>query len=479
MKLDTILCEEILYNKFAPKSLSLIAFIAVSFNGMAQSQSTYNFSNNSKSSSKSGNFSGSLSMQANQLIDDVGLTAGNQYYGDVELNYESVDSDMEKVLKTSARSNSRGQLMYSLSEGYIHYKFENSDLKLGRAVLPWSEADKNWGLGKLNNRINFDYYEPGEEGLAGVSYLHRFNNGISVNAFLSPIYVPEMNPGQTIDKKNGKILCENPWCRKISDSAPISDTKNTPIFYTVDYPEISDVIFRYTTGVNVAFENKSKSFEVSAYVVRKPENQISVSAEISYDVDQDIIFADVTPQFYYHEVFGGDIKLKPGYIFSDEGSALEGLTLYGTALSVRPEHYPDGKQQYIEYTGIKPEKKKEDYLGAGAIYEFGKHALKIGYIARTSSFDIENEILAEAPRWNQAFNIGFLTELSQKIGLNFDYKTDMLTEDRIVMFKASYKLSPSLIGAVGINTIGVKDPKSFWADFENNDQAYASLKYVF
>lgn len=430
---------------------------------------------------KDSEYFGSVAFQSNQLMDDVGEVVGNQYFGEIDFNYESLDYDLDKKFNAALRVNDEGQLMYSLPEAYLKYKFTTTEVTLGRVILPWNKIDQIWGFGKLNNRRNFDFYEPGQEGLVGFLLEKKWNNGVKVALFASALYVPELNPGQTIDKENGKISCENPWCTPISDTAPVND-RDVPIFYNVNYPEIpGDVIFRYTTGYRIGWEDKSKAWDISHFAIRKPENQMSISAEISYEVSDDLIYADVTPQFYYHDVFGAEVRFKPYNLSSKHEGVnwMKGLTVYGSAMSIRPEKYPDGDQPYIEYTGIKPEKRKEDYVGAGVLYEYGRMAMSLNYVARISEFDIKNEILAEAPRWNQALNFSFIAHITRKLSAGFDVKTDMLTEDRVTMFRANYELSPEVITSVGVNMIGASDANSFWADFENNDQVYASLRYVF
>ena len=154
--------------------------------------------------------------------------------------------------------------------------------------------------------------------------------------------------------------------------------------------------------------------------------------------------------------------------------------LYASAISIVPEKIPDSDIPYIEYTSIKPRKLQEDYLSGGAIYDNGSFKTHLGYIARVSEYDRENDVLAGYPRWNQAGHIALDFSLTRKIGVMLDYKYDILTEDRLTMFKTSYRFGPNVVAAMGVNIIGTNpDEESFWSQYENNDSVYSSFKYTF
>jgi hypothetical protein len=56
----------------------------------------------------------------------------------------------------------------------------------------------------------------------------------------------------------------------------------------------------------------------------------------------------------------------------------------------------------------------------------------------------------------------------------------MLTTDRLLMLRGSYKVSKELILSAGVNMIGTPvDGKSFWSTYTNNDAIYGGLRYVF
>jgi hypothetical protein len=372
-----------------------------------------------------------------------------------------------KGFEIKTRINNEEILQYSLKEAVIDFRYSNSRLALGRTSLDWSYADKIWSLGKINNRINFDYFEPEEEGLIGIFYDKQYKSGIDVSLFTSFVYVPETSQGLVIDKDNRAVTCKTAWC-----DAPVSSTdldgKDVPIYYDVNYPDISDAIFRYSAGLK--FGAQMGQFYASAYYIRKPENEVSVAAEISAPPNVSEINVEVTPQFYYHDVKGANLEFRIN----------EEAKLYASSISIVPEKYPDGDEPYIQYTGIKIKKKKEDYISTGLIYDNGDLKSHLGYIARVSDFDTENDVLVNYPRWNQAIHVSGSKKLTRKVFVHLDCKYDMITEDRLAMFKTSYSFGPSVVASLGVNIIGTNQSKeSYWTKFENNDSVYSSLIYSF
>lgn len=463
-------------------SLSLTGLVVLSSSAFAQQtspslvgessnnviQTTVSSENNTNSSSS---LTGEFSFTANQMLEDVGEVVGNKAFGDFNLDYNSrVEGSLYKNFSFRSRVNDQEQLMFSIPEASIEYVFGNSSLVAGRSILDWGTLDANWGLGKINNRVNFDGFDPQQEGLTGLSFNH-FNkkSGLKFSMFGSVVYVPETNPGLKIDKENGTITAQNPWSKAPSPTADSDELAQPyPIFYNVNYPEISDVIFRYSVGARLGIDKGS--YAIEGYKIRKPENQISTTAEIFLDAEQNMIFADITPQFYYHDVTGADIKLRP----------MKNLTVYGSAYRIEPNKYPDGNEPYIQYTGLKPNKKLEEYAGGGVVFNDGEIKASANYIARISEFNIENDPLVEYPRWNQAYHLNFSAHVTRKLSVGLDYKYDMLTEDRLTMYRANYELKPSMLVSVGANIIGSNpDTRSYWSDYVNNDSIFSSFKYVF
>lgn len=418
---------------------------------------------------KSSDFKTEFGFRYNEIVQDVGDVVGNQYFGRLNLDYHSESSEgTAKSFEFKSRINNEEVLEYSVKEAYIEFNSGQAlSLGLGRTALTWSSLDTNWSLGKVNNRINFDYFEPEEEGLIGLFFKKRFDNGFRIDGLGSILYVPEMSQGMVINKDQGTITCKTAWCEAPESSANI-EGNDVPIYYNVNYPDVSDVIYKATLGVSLGYEQGM--FSGKFFHLYKPENTMTVSAQISAPADLSQINVDVTPEFYYHNVTGSEINLQLNETWS----------LNGAALSILPSKFPVGDQQYIEYTGIKPKKKLEQYVGAGAEFKGETLNFKLNYIGRVSDFDTESDVLVDYPRWNNAVNIYLNYMWTRNFHSMLDIKYDTLTEDRLTILKLNYLVSQGLTATLGVNMIGTdRDSESYWSKYDNNDAVYSSLKYRF
>ncbi|MCT4643130.1 MAG: hypothetical protein N4A33_12640 [Bacteriovoracaceae bacterium] len=414
-------------------------------------------------------FSGNIELSSNQLVEDVGEVEGNQFRADLNLKYEKSESAsvIGKKFELKTRYNNKENFMFSIPEAYIstHLSKYNIESSFGRFVLPWSHADKNWSFGKLNNRVNFDGFDPGQEGLTGLRAFKQFSNGIKIDMFASFIYVPEMNPNTVIDEDKGTITCKNAWCDAPPAQANVSGTY-LPVFYNVEMPNISTIVFNPSYGTRLGFSHEEIS--IDAFYMKKPENTVSTPLEVG--LNGSIVEVDVTPEVYYHEVYGGDIK----YDFT------KNFALNLTSLFVRPSKTPEVASEVKTWLEMNPKKIQEDYVGGGFEYKDNNMTGAINYIARISEFDKESDPLLQYPRWNQAIHFNIGSHITRKVSVGLDYKFDMLTEDRLTMIRANYQVSPSLMTSLGVNMIGTNEKEeSYWDKFVNNDAFYGSLKYLF
>lgn len=414
---------------------------------------------------------GHLGALSNQASQHVGNVPGNRYNADFEFDYHrnlntTYSRELERRFHVAALVNDQNLTMYSLQEAYVGGKLTSKDhIRFGRQILPWSQVDETWGFGKLNNRRNFDYFTPGQEGLMGLLYERKSSNGMRYRAFVSGLYVPEMNPSLDIDKKNQSITSRHPWADTPATSANV-DGVMMDIKYDVNYPELTDVIYRYSVGANIGWESKHWVFD--NFIIRKPENGTTPNVEINVDFVQNVVNANIDPRFYYHDVYGSTLKYRN----------LD-LQMYVSGIAIRPNEFPDVDDR-VRYTEIKNKKRREDYVGGGIAKSNDLYTLAFNYVARLSPFDRNRDELAQDPRWNQAVNFLALRNIGRRYTISADVKFDMLTTDRLVMLRGTYNVSNDLVMNVGVNMIGTpEDGKSYWSPYTNNDAIYGGLRYVF
>ena len=412
---------------------------------------------------------GHIGALSNQSSGQVGNVPGNRYNADFEFDYHrkaDYGTTVERRFTVAAMVNDQNLTMYSLKEAYLGGNLTSKDhVRFGRQVLNWSQVDHTWGFGKLNNRRNFDYFTPGEEGLVGALYERKSSNGMRYRFFASGLYVPEMNPSLDINKKDQTITSRHAWGDAPATRADV-DGVSMDIKYDVDYPEISEVIYRYSVGANIGFE--SKHWVVDNFIMRKPENGMTADVNIDVNFLTKSVNASIKPEFYYHDVYGSSLKYRN----------LD-IEVYVSGIAIRPNEIPTVDDR-VRYTQIKNKKRREDYVGGGISKSNDLYTIAFNYVARLSPFDRENDDLAPDPRWNQAVNVFASRNFGKKFSLSGDVKFDMLTTDRLVMVRGNYNVSKMLQMNVGVNMIGTPtDGKSFWSPYTNNDAIYGGLRYVF
>lgn len=411
---------------------------------------------------------GAVSNQANQ---NVGNVPGNRYNADFVFDYHrnvntTYTRELERRFTVAAMVNDQSLTMYSLQEAYVGGNLTSKDsLKFGRQILPWSPVDSTWGFGKLNNRRNFDYFTPGQEGLIGLAYERKSSNGMRYRSFVSGLYVPESNPSLDINKKDRTITSRHPWSDPPATRADV-DGVGMDVKYDVNYPQINDVIYRYTVGANIGWENKH--WALDNFIMRKPENGTTPDVEVNVDFVTRTVNAEIDPRFYYHDLYGSSLKWRN----------LD-TEVYVSAMAIRPNEFPDVDEK-VRYTEIKNKKRREDYAGFGISKSNDLYTMAFNYVARLSPFDRNKEELSQDPRWNQALNVYLARNLNRSFSVSGDVKFDMLTTDRLVMVRGNYKVSKELAMNFGVNMIGTPtDGKSYWSPYTNNDAIYGGLRYVF
>lgn len=421
--------------------------------------------------SRSGLIQGHVGGLSNQVSEQVGNVPGNRYNTDIAFDFNRpINTNYTRGIETrftfAALVNDQNLTMYSLKEAYVGTNLTSKDhLRFGRQILPWSKVDELWGFGKLNNRRNFDFFIPEQEGLLGLFFERKSSNGMRYKIFGSGLYVPEMNPSLDINKKNQTITSRHPWSDAPAQTAEVEGVLMN-VNYDVDYPEISDVIFRYSAGGNLGWE--SKHFVFDNFFMRKPENTTTPDVEVNVDFVQSAVNANIDPRFYYHDIFGSSLKYRN-----------KDIEMYISGIGIRPNEYPDVDEK-VRYTEIKNKKRREDYLGGGISKSNDLYTLSFNYVARLSPFDRNKDELTPDPRWNQALNFSGSRNFGKYFSLSGDLKYDMLTTDRLLMFRGSFKVSKELLLNAGVNMIGTPvDGKSFWSTYTNNDAIYGGLRYVF
>lgn len=395
---------------------------------------------------------------------------GNLYWIEAGIQYNKITKAKEINLDAKLQYTDIGFVQYSVKEASILHKFENVDLSYGRVYVNWSDLDRSWELGHVNGRVNFDYFDSEQEGLVGFLLSSKKKTGFTWEIFGSGLYVPELNPGQEIDDENGTIRPKSAWANQIANEVSL-DSGSLQIVYDVDTPEIADIVLQYSLGARIGY--KGDKFSMNGFFMRKPENTLTLGAGVNLDTSAgNALIASIEPRVFYHNVFGGDLNYKLG----------NGLLLRASTLFSLPEQEPEDAftREFSETTNIKTGKRRENYWGASIIKQGRNYRMALRYIARVSEFDRTDDVLAQNPRWGQAFNFFAQLRFAKKFRATLDAKYDTLSFDQVMSFDVAYQATRNLQLSAGVRLIGIdEDEISFWTPYVNNDSVYTAVRFVF
>jgi len=417
--------------------------------------------------------SGDLSFRYQDFVNNVGGVEGNKWWGELNFIYDDKEPfvDHEAKFDFTARYNDAGGFEWALREGQITYLREYSEFSMGLIVFKWSEIDRIWGLGKINNRVNIDYFNPGQSGLPGFRFNQRLAKSLEIETYASFLYIPELNPSYKINKEEGTVVSKNPWAPPPEQETTItSGGEPKKIFYHVFVPDFADIILKLSAGFNIRY-SFFENLHLSGFYLQKPENNLSNTAklEINSNTLQPNIY--VTPRLYYHEIWGGQITYE---------TKTKQIQLYTSYLSSKPDSKPENKD-VVEAGGFpfQLEKQQEEYWGTGLIYLFLGGSIHIGQLSRVSTFN-DNSVLSKKPRWGEAANLSLVYNFYPNLSFFTEIFYDYSNHDRLFSVDLTYVLNQSLALSLGANVLtSPQNGVGFWNPFKANDSIYAKLGLVF
>lgn len=408
-------------------------------------------------------FNGKISHQNNQLGGSIGNKKGNHHFTQFEFSYlkNRPEGTSHKAV-TTGRYTDANEFMFSVPEANLTKTFKKTKVEAGRFIIPWSPMDKTWGLGYLNNRRNFTFYDPGQEGLTGVGATYKSDFGFYASTFGSAIYIPELNPSSTV--KDGKVTSKNIWATIPPTSASINGV-NTPISYYLEKPDLSKILFRGSYGQQIGYQGDL--FDWNAFYMVKPENSVRAAGDARLTPNGQII-ANIKAKLYYHELYGTTLTAK-----RDDYKA------YISFFRIDPRNSPVNDPLLVEYVKIETELERRDYAGFGVSNESERFKTGVNWIALLSSPKASQDLLGNKSRFREALNFYLTFNITEKLKNTLDMKLDFIKGDKIFMEDLSYDFGKGFLGSLGFNIIDAPADNSFWAGFRSNDAVYGNATYSF
>ncbi len=367
---------------------------------------------------------------------------------------------------------------YSLAEAWMIKKYENAKLTFGRQKLDWHANEEFWQLGNLNGVQGFGLLDTKQEGLLGVQLETKLTKNWNVNLFISYLYVPSLNP--VLDVEDGKIISTSEWVRLPPTETRISG-RTVPIHYELNFPKISDVVFKKSLGIQSGYNWGSGS--ISGFAIYKPENKLRINAEASYVPAIDKVSVVADPVVNHHLMLGtqieqniSDIKFIVGMDVTDPNAKL------GKDFDIlEPIKLEENNRTFSsEYFSVQPNYDRESYFHSSANWTGEAIGLSLNYIKLLSSnVRGSDDFFSDTVKWKSAVGLGYSYIINDFFNISGVFRYDLRRKDNILKNEVAVNLDSSIHVIVGLEFLKAPQMESYWSAYRANDTVYSSLNYTF
>lgn len=195
-----------------------------------------------------------------------------------------------------------GSPVYAVQEIYTSKNWGTSSITVGRRILNWSEADKNWDLGLWQPLYKLDSLRPSRQGLTGLFYDFK-KSDIQFRAFLTPIFIPTMQP--EIKEKEGALVSNNRWFQSPSKNSYVIG-KETDVVYSLEQPDVESLVKKPAVGLRFQWGEEEKGPWASVQISKKPINSLLIKYSAKLLAANSTGQATVGPAVGYHTIAGFD-----------------------------------------------------------------------------------------------------------------------------------------------------------------------------
>jgi hypothetical protein len=355
--------------------------------------------------------------------------------------------------------------LYSVPEAYLSRTNGRTSYVLGRKILDWNAREAFWATGELNSMRGFNGLESNQEGIVG-AHFKRGGERFAFHFYASPVSIPQINPSYT-QQKDGKISGTNEWANLPPERVRFRG-QEIPVRYDIEYPEVSEIIFHPSAGINLDW--KLSSWNFNAYGAYKPENQIRINATGDYVQDAEGERAEVRarPFIAYHRLYGAGVSKELGRGWS----AGTGLMI------VDPVARRDDKFVF-EALRVEPVYTEEHYATAAFTWQGRDLTFSLEALELTKGRVVNTNAFAKKPKWTRAVGTNVRWSPRDRFALSGQWRRDLLSDDVTWRTEAEWQLSRHLTMGLGFELIDAPNDASFWSAYRANDGLFGSLGYLF
>ncbi len=385
----------------------------------------------------------------------------------------NVDLKAYAFLQSSASITAEAKNLYVATSRSL---VPGNQLTIGRRVYDWSTADEVWNMGLWQPRFNWDPLRPIQVGLTGAFYTYETSE-FRFLAFASPMAIPER--GSSLYISNGQITSPSVWFKPLPKEVQLTiggTTTTVPINYSIQYPTISESVFRPGAGVQARFGGRTRFWGALAYGVL-PANQIDEAADVKLKQAQ-YVNATVYPRFLVHQLLTAEAGYR-GKFWSVFGS-LNGESPIGASRSVSPDWlYTPVGPALISAWGGSLSWREGLKVTASYLSVLEKPAARPTLtdidISFPSRFNYTKAALIQATWQNR-------TDFSYALGWTYDIAYDSGLASANVFYRPGFSVAPessTLTFNIGADFISSTTGKGYIGQYVGNDRMRGGIAYAF
>jgi len=420
------------------------------------------------------------------VLGDLYVTEGAKDFSNGQLHGRFKGLHQEEALKiyldlgAGGLAGKQAESYFILPQAFISYDFSDSvNVTIGRVVKSFSVIDEYWLLGDVMPLFRWDAARPEMQGIPGVLVEYAPNRNLQVDLLMSYLYLPTQGPSYSII--DGKLESGNPW---FSDVVDVLEVSGVPydLRYSINTPEISDVILQPSFGAVVTLKSDSEVLWARGGYFMKSRNDLVLPFEGVIDLSAkngDIV---VHPQVAEHKIALFDTGLK----FEDWAITYSSIYESDVTFPVEANNwiYPAYTDQYklglnvswqatafhtIEMGGLKTFNNNVSVLGlAGAgtldIYSYRNQYDNAVDLRLTSVF---------VPRQH-----GFLFKTKIRCAYDYEVETSLLSFDFTYRPVAEVSIFTRM-DLFGGERIADAKYNNFLVNYLSRDRAQLGVQYVF
>lgn len=368
---------------------------------------------------------------------------------------------------------------FILPQAYFTYqKNDQFNVTFGRTVKNFSQLDTYWMMGDILPLFRWDAARPEAQGLAGLFMTYKPSQNVQFDLFGSYLFLPTQGPSFSII--DGKLTSGNPWFSSPVDALLVSGT-TFDLNYSVNTPNISDIIFKPAVGLSVLFQTDDETLWMrSGYFLKQRNDLITPFEGTITTPPAQVGDVDVYPVVANHKITTLDIGAK-GETWN---FTLSGLYESDVRFDKQPTWiYPQYSDQYkVSFNALFKINSFQSFE-MGGLRTFNNQVTVQGFGSATVDvFSFRNQYdNAVDLRLTSVFfprQQGFLIKTKARVA--YDYKA----ETTMASLEAIYSPRVDISGFVRADFFGGRRPaaesyNNLLTNYLNKDRIQTGVKYVF